>query len=112
MALPVSTTRISGGTMISAPPNTQVTCMVISRPGSTASRRSSSAPPNTQVTWLAGSGCQRPLRDTPPNTASIRAPRPAGTGADAGAGTGEAWVCGERCRSSSTGTSSACVFAA
>ena len=46
--------------------------MVISRPGSTASRRSSSAPPNTQVTWLAGSGCQRPLRDTPPNTASIR----------------------------------------
>src|ERR1700729_3855606 len=73
-ATPESTTRISGGTVIDIPPNTEMAFMVISLPGRIASRRSRSAPPKTVTTVLDGGTRQRPFRTAPPKMATIGPP--------------------------------------
>src|SRR5215469_17015390 len=73
--MPLSTTRISGGTVISMPPRTVVARSTISLPGSTASRKSSSAPPKTVTTSMTGSACQTPFLVAPLKIATIRPPR-------------------------------------
>jgi uncharacterized protein len=109
-ATPESITRISGGTVMDIPPNTEKALIVISRPGRIASRRSMSAPPNTVATVLLAGTRQVPFRDAPPNTAMIRPSRRA-TGAPwRDAGTGDTEPAAEG-RSSISGTSSAWVFA-